>query len=108
MVAVNVTACPNTVLGVFDSMVGVVPEWKTSWFNVSDVEGSNPAEPENAAVMLWAARLSDDVVNVAVPATTPTVPRGVAPSKKVTDPPAGVGLTVAVNVMVCPNIAGVV
>jgi hypothetical protein len=105
MVALKVTDCPKAVTGALDPILALEPEWLTSWLTAFDVEVSKPISPEYTAVMLWVARLSDDVERVATPATSGAVTMGVAPSKNETVPVAP-GVTVAVNVTDWPNTLG--
>src|SRR3954447_7961335 len=88
----------------------VVAAWLTTWSTVPVV----PAEsvgPEQGAVMVWLPALSDEVLNVAVPAgpsgTGP--PRVVPPSVKVTVPEVSglpPAVTVAVKVTDWPKVDG--
>ena len=61
--------------------------------------------------MLWEPTANDDVLKVAVPLLSETVPRDVVPSRKVMFPvgvpaPANAAETVAVKVTDCPRTEG--
>ena len=79
--------------------------------STGEVELAKPASPLYTAVSECVPTLNDDVVNDATPPLSVPEPSIVAPSKKLTVPlgvpaPGETAVTVAVNVLACPNTDG--
>jgi hypothetical protein len=111
IVAVRVLACPNTDGSGVEVSVAVVEAWFTVWVSTGEVEPVKPASPLYTAVSACDPTLNDDVVNDAAPPASVEVPRGVAPSKKLTVPvgvpaPGVTTAIVAVRVLACPKTDG--
>jgi hypothetical protein len=101
-VAVNVTGCPAWLGLSDDASATVLPAMVTVCVRGAEVLAMLLASPPYSAVIECAAALSDDVVKLAVPPLTGSVPSTVAPSLNVTVPVGELPVTVAVNVTACP------
>ena len=106
-VAVSVTGLPDTCdAGSAVRLVVVAPRLAfTCRLTAVEVLAANVALPEYAAINAWLPN-ANVVESVAEPDANGTFPREVAPSKKVTLPPAVDGEIAAVSITVCPATAG--
>src|ERR1700683_5103532 len=109
-VAVNVTLCPLAI-GVAEDVTNlVVAAFATICASCGDALPLKSALPLYVAPMLCVPAFRVEVVNSACPdPLSVTVPSAAAPSLNVTDPvaiPEVNGVTVAVNVTVCPGADG--
>ena len=108
MVAVKVTACPLLEGFGEEASAVVVDAFFTVCAKALDVLAAKFADPLYTAFIEWAPAASAEVVSVAVPPLSATVPNGEAPSSKVTIP-VGVpapDVTLEVIVTDCPKVDG--
>lgn len=104
-VAVNVTDCP--LCDGFNELTRVVwvAAFCTTWFSAGEVLLANDESPEYTAVMFRVPADRADVLRVAAPEASATVPIGVVPSLKVAVPvgiPPDGEVTFALKFTVCP------
>lgn len=103
--AVKVTACPSVEGFALD--VSVSEEVALiNWAIAGEVDPKTCESPLYAAVMECVPGVNPDVEKVATPELTVLVPIAAPPSRNVMLPVAVDGLTVAVNVTACPDVAG--
>jgi hypothetical protein len=102
-VAVNLTDCPYTE-GLTEETAAVVEAaLLTVWVNAAEVLPKNAPSPPYAALIGWLPTGSADVLNIATPPLSGTVPSVVDPSLKLTEPvgvpvAGAMAVTAAVNV----------
>jgi hypothetical protein len=105
-VAVSGTSAENTEMPVSVVRVVVVAYFTTCMATAADVLRFSAPSPEYAAVIEWLPAVSAVVESTAMPPFTATVPIASAPSRNWTVPVAVEGVTVAVNVALCPTFNG--
>jgi hypothetical protein len=108
-VAVSMTDWPKTEEARDEATEVVVAAARTDWVSAVDVLAVKLVSPAKTAVIERSPTGSEVTVSDAIPAeSSVALPRGTAPSKKVTIPvgvpaPGACGATVAVKVTDCPN-----